>query len=102
VLCAFGFVACPPLKAKQTFNAQENWFDSHGVPMTPEEFAAKIEDLRGLIADKIADLEEEPGWGGDDGRHEVIQALDELIVQAQALSEALQLEPDSEEASGED
>ena len=47
--------------------------------MTPEDFAAKVEELRAVIADKIADLEENPAWGSGDDRQEVIQALDELI-----------------------
>jgi hypothetical protein len=66
--------------------------------MTPEEFAAKIEDLRAVIADKIAELEENPGWGSEDGRQEVVQALDELVVQVQALSELLQQEADDGES----
>jgi len=70
--------------------------------MTPEELTAKIEDLRAIIADKITDLEENPGWGGEDGRQELIQALDELIVQAQALSEVLQQASDEGDLGGED
>jgi len=70
--------------------------------MTPEELAAKIEELRAIIADKITDLEENPGWGGEDGRQELIQALDELIVQAQALSEVLQQASDEGDLGGED
>ena len=70
--------------------------------MTPEEFAAKVEDLRAVIADKITDLEEDPGWGSEDDRQEVLQALDELIVQAQALSEVLQQDLVEGEESGED
>jgi hypothetical protein len=70
--------------------------------MTPEEFAAKVEDLRAVIADKITDLEEDPGWGSEDDRQEVLQALDELIVQAQALSEVLQQDHVGGEESGED
>lgn len=70
--------------------------------MTPEEFAAKVEDLRAVIADKITDLEEDPGWGSEDERQEVVQALDELIVQAQALSEVLQQDHVEGEESGED
>ena len=70
--------------------------------MTPEEFAAKVEDLRAVIADKITDLEEDPGWGSEDERQEVVQALDELIVQAQALSEVLQQDHVGGEDSGED
>ena len=70
--------------------------------MTPEELAAKIEDLRAIIADKITELEENPGWGSEDGRQELIQALDELIVQAQALSEVLQQASDEGDLGGED
>ena len=70
--------------------------------MTPEEFAAKVEDLRAVIADKITDLEEDPGWGSEDDRQEVLQALDELIVQAQALSEVLQQDHVEGEEGGED
>ena len=70
--------------------------------MTPEELAAKIEDLRANIADKITELEENPGWGSEDGRQELIQALDELIVQAQALSEVLQQASDEGDLGGED
>jgi hypothetical protein len=70
--------------------------------MTPEELAAKIEDLRANIADKITDLEENPGWGSEDSRQELIQALDELIVQAQALSEVLQQASDEGDLGGED
>jgi len=70
--------------------------------MTPEDFAAKVEELRAIIADKIADLEENPAWGSEDDRQEVVQALDELIVQAQALSEALQQDVEEGEDSGEE
>ena len=40
--------------------------------MTPEDFAAKVEEMRAAIADKIAELEENPAWGTEDGRQEVI------------------------------
>jgi hypothetical protein len=70
--------------------------------MTPEELAAKIEDLRAIIADKITELEENPGWGSEDGRQELIQALDELIVQAQALNEVLQQASDEGDLGAED
>jgi hypothetical protein len=70
--------------------------------MTPEDFAAKVEELRAVIADQIADLEENPAWGSGDDRQEVIQALDELVVQAQALSEALQQDIEEGEEVGEE
>jgi hypothetical protein len=35
-------------------------------------------------------LEEEPEWGTPDEREELVQALDELVVQGEALSDVLQ------------
>jgi hypothetical protein len=58
--------------------------------MTPEELKTKIEELRTIIADKLAELEEEPNWGSEDEREELVQALDDLVVQGEALSELLQ------------
>jgi uncharacterized protein YdhG (YjbR/CyaY superfamily) len=58
--------------------------------MTPEELRTKVEELRTLIAEKLAELEEEPNWGSEDEREELVQALDDLIVQGEALSELLQ------------
>jgi hypothetical protein len=58
--------------------------------MTPEEFKAKVEELRTLIADKLAELEEDPNWGTEDEREELVQALDDLVMQGEALSELLQ------------
>jgi len=58
--------------------------------MTPEELKAKIEELRTLIADKRAELEEDPTWASEDEREELVQALDDLVVQGEALSELLQ------------
>jgi chorismate-pyruvate lyase len=70
--------------------------------MTPEEFAAKLEELRLVIADKIADLEENPKWASVDERDVIIQGLDELVVQAEALSEALQEGAEEDEGSDEE
>jgi hypothetical protein len=58
--------------------------------MTPEEFKTKVEELRTLIAEKLAELEEEPNWGTEDERDELVQALDDLVMQGEALSELLQ------------
>ena len=58
--------------------------------MTPEELKAKVEELRTIIAEKLAELEEDPNWGTDDEREELVQALDDLVVQGEALSELLQ------------
>ena len=57
--------------------------------MTPEELKTRLEELRTLITDKLVELEEDANWGSEE-RAEVVVALDELIVQAQAMSELLQ------------
>jgi ribosome recycling factor len=58
--------------------------------MIAEELKTKVEELRTLIAEKLAELEEDPNWASDDEREELVQALDDLVVQGQALSELLQ------------
>jgi hypothetical protein len=35
--------------------------------MTPEEFTAKLEELRTIFADKLVELEENPKWASEDG-----------------------------------
>ena len=60
---------------------------------TPEELKTRLEELRTLITDKLVELEEDANWGTEEERAEVVVALDELIVQAQAMSELLQEEP---------
>ena len=57
---------------------------------TLEEFKVKVEELQLLINGKLAELEEDSNWGTEEERAEVVVALDELIVQAQAMSELLQ------------
>ena len=56
--------------------------------VTVEEFKVKVE--RPLIVEKLAELEEDPKWGTPNEREEVADALDELAVQADALSAVLQ------------
>ena len=58
--------------------------------MTPDELKTRLEELRTLITDKLVELEEDTNWGTEEERAEVVVALDELIVQAQAMSELLQ------------
>ena len=65
--------------------------------MTPEEFTVKLEEMRALLADKVAELEEDPKWGTSDQREEILTALHEVSVQAEALEEVLQEEVDEEE-----
>ena len=49
--------------------------------MTPEEFTAKLEELRTIFADKLVELEENPKWASEDEREEMVKALDELSDQ---------------------
>ncbi len=70
--------------------------------MTPEEFTTKLEELRAVISDKVTDLEENPKWGSQDERLEIVHALEELVVQVEALIEALEEEAeDGEDADDE-
>ena len=58
--------------------------------VTVEEFKVKVEELRLLIVEKLAELEVDAKWGTPDEREAVAGALDEFAVQADALSGALQ------------
>jgi len=70
--------------------------------MTPEEFTTKLEELRAVISDKVTDLEENPKWGSQDERLEIVHALEELVVQVEGLIEALEEEAeDGEDAEDE-
>jgi hypothetical protein len=68
--------------------------------MTPEEFAAKLEELRAVFADKLVELEETPKWASEDEREELVKALDELSDQIEDLMEALQTESDDDDDAG--
>jgi hypothetical protein len=70
--------------------------------MTPDEFAAKLEELRSVLADKLVELEENPKWGSEDEREELLKTLDELSDQIDDLVEALQTQADDEESSDDD
>jgi ADP-glucose pyrophosphorylase len=70
--------------------------------MTPEEFTTKLEELRAVISDKVTDLEENPKWGSQDERLEVVHALEELVVQVEALIEALEEEAEDGEDDADD
>ena len=68
--------------------------------MTPDEFAAKLEELRSVLADKLVELEENPKWGSEDEREEVINAIDDLDGQLDLLREALEQPDDDEHENG--
>ncbi|HEU4378064.1 MAG TPA: hypothetical protein VFR73_05780 [Hyphomicrobiaceae bacterium] len=70
--------------------------------MTPEEFTAKLEELRAVLADKLVELEENPKWGTEDEREEMVKSLDELSDQIEDLMEALQTESDDDDDAGSD
>jgi hypothetical protein len=57
--------------------------------LSPAELKEKIDELRALLVERITALEEEPIWGTAEEREELAQALDELVVQGEALSELL-------------
>jgi len=69
--------------------------------MTPEEFTAKLEELRTIFADKLVELEENPKWASEDEREEMVKALDELSDQIDDLVDALQTEAPDDEGSDE-
>jgi hypothetical protein len=48
--------------------------------MTPEELKVKIDEVRTLIVEKLAELEEDPKWGSEEEREELADALEELIT----------------------
>ena len=58
--------------------------------LSPMELKHKVEELRLLIVERIAALEEEAEWGTGEERDKLAHALDELVVQAEALSYVLQ------------
>jgi hypothetical protein len=58
--------------------------------LSPVELKEKVEELRLLIVERIAALEEETEWGSGEERDELAHALDELVVQGEALSDVLQ------------
>jgi hypothetical protein len=70
--------------------------------MTPEEFAAKLEELRAVFADKLVELEENPKWANEEAREEMVKALDELSDQIEDLMEALQTETEDDDEGAED
>lgn len=70
--------------------------------MTPEEFAAKLEELRAVFADKLVELEENPKWATEDTREELVKSLDELSDQIEDLMEALQAETDDDDEGSDD
>lgn len=70
--------------------------------MTPEEFTTKLEELRAVISDKVTDLEENPKWGSQDERLELVHALEELVVQVEGLIEALEEEAEDGEDDADD
>jgi hypothetical protein len=65
--------------------------------MTPEEFAAKLQEFRTLLTDQATLLEENPKWVAGDGREEMINELEELVVQVEALIETLEEEQEDGE-----
>jgi hypothetical protein len=60
--------------------------------MTPEELKGKIDELRAVIVEKLAELEDDASWGSEEEREELVDALDELALQLEGLRDLLQQE----------
>jgi len=60
--------------------------------MTPEELKVKIDEVRTLIVEKLAELEEDPKWGSEEEREELADALEELSDHAAVMRDTLREE----------
>ena len=60
--------------------------------MTPEVLKAKVDELRTLIVEKLAELEDEPKWGSEEEREELADALEELSDHATVMRDMLREE----------
>ena len=60
--------------------------------MTPEELKVKIDEVRTLIVEKLAELEEDPKWGSEEEREELEDALEELSDHAVVMRDTLREE----------
>jgi hypothetical protein len=78
--------AVPPTSMKQ---GEEHLMSEEAL--SPPEFKARVEELQTLLTQKISELEENAEWGTPEEREELAQALDDLGVQIEALSDALQV-----------
>jgi hypothetical protein len=58
--------------------------------LSPPEFKARVEELQTLLTQKLSEVEENADLGTADEREELVQALDDLAVQVEALRDALQ------------
>jgi hypothetical protein len=57
--------------------------------MTPDELKSMVDALRTVMVDRRKRLEGQPQWGSDVARGELVDALDELALQIDAMSELL-------------
>jgi ribosome recycling factor len=60
--------------------------------MTPDELKVKIDEVRTLIVEKLAELEEDPKWGSEEEREELADALEELSDHAVVMRDTLREE----------
>jgi hypothetical protein len=59
------------------------------VAMTPNELKTKVDELSTVVADRLKTLEGQPQWGSEVARGDLIDALDELALQIDAMTELL-------------
>jgi ribosome recycling factor len=57
--------------------------------MTPEELKTKVDEVRTLTVEKLAELEEDAKWGSEEEREELADALEELSDQAVVMRDIL-------------
>ena len=60
--------------------------------MTPVEFKVKVDEVRTLILEKLAELEDDAQWGNEEEREELADALEELSDQATVMRDMLREE----------
>ena len=60
--------------------------------MTPVEFKVKVDEVRTLILEKLAELEDDAQWGNEEEREELADALEELSDQATVMQDMLREE----------
>ena len=64
--------------------------------MTSEELTAKLEELRTLLTQRLEEIEDNPKWADEDHREELVELLNDIGDQIEALSEALQAASDGD------
>jgi hypothetical protein len=57
--------------------------------MKPEDVKAKLMELRAVIVEKLADLEQDPNWAGEEERKQLATELDDVAEQLDKIRDLL-------------